>query len=612
MASTTQPGYVILHVRDLHSDGPFPQRRVILTSPDWFVKIGRGNMTSDEGLIPSLSNTTFDSRVMSRNHAIFSANPETKEIFVTDVGSMHGTHLAGRRLKTEEPAKLSPQDIITLGADVSRGPSFYKPVKVSVDWTWYENDDESLNDNPASTQPTRNSFSAEYSDEDAYGSDVDPRELNNFQEHTGLEQEVVVAENALGEKRADTVDEDEEEDAAVNAVEDSFCFPRVEVTASLSRTFSVPDSDSSDVNSYVSSSEDSNIDSPTSSPVNAAQVVEGKEVAPQYIDMGADIPAQTAQADYEPTATPGFSKTDPADVIMWSSGCLDAIRDGRENDANSGCPLPTEADPLGPRPIRSALEELPKTTRLDTLALPQDRVHAHRAPSPSDAAMAKSSTSEMPRAPPFVQSSATTHETFPADYPETRSISAWAGHNSVLYDFHTGPPTGCVKETPPWHREWAGSSPCTALTLPPLDPNRVLAVAEPVPASAGNHVLKPEQSHKRKADHLSSDNLSVHTADEFLHLWETAKPDPDLVNDAGAEAREESPSSSPLADIPVQSTEIDDQPARKKVKTGVVSVTEPRGNGTSDAVKLVVAAIAGVAIGAVGTVIGLAALPPLA
>jgi hypothetical protein len=42
-----------------------------------------------------------------------------------DVGSMHGTHLAGRRLKTNETAVLWNRDIVTLGADVSRGPCKY-------------------------------------------------------------------------------------------------------------------------------------------------------------------------------------------------------------------------------------------------------------------------------------------------------------------------------------------------------------------------------------------------------------------------------------------------------------------------------------------------------
>jgi hypothetical protein len=77
-----------------------------------------------------------------------------KEISITDVGSMHGTHLAGRRLKTNETAVLWNRDIVTLGADVSRGPCKYSAasstsnadmfpgsftaVKLDVSWAWWD------------------------------------------------------------------------------------------------------------------------------------------------------------------------------------------------------------------------------------------------------------------------------------------------------------------------------------------------------------------------------------------------------------------------------------------------------------------------------------------
>lgn len=76
----------------------------------------------------------------------------SKEISIMDVGSMHGTHLAGRRLKTNETAVLWTRDIVTLGADVSRGPCEYSAagstsnadmlpasfnaVKLDVSWAW--------------------------------------------------------------------------------------------------------------------------------------------------------------------------------------------------------------------------------------------------------------------------------------------------------------------------------------------------------------------------------------------------------------------------------------------------------------------------------------------
>lgn len=456
---------------------------------------------------------------------------------------------------------------------------------------------ESLKDNLPTAQTGRNSFTAEYSDNDAFGDDIE-----EYQAYTEWDREALVPENQH--------EEEQEEDPAINVVEDSLRSPSVEVIVPPSRTFTVPDSDVSDANSYVSSSEESSDESPSSSPVSATQVVEGREKTPQHSNMSADTPLQI---EIELPAAPIHSKIGPADVIMWSSGCLNSSHDGADNHHNHPCPLPTEANPIDPRPIRSTCAELPEATHLDTLALPQDRDHAHRAPSPSDAAMAKSSNSEMPRAPPFIQSPDTVQGMFQyPEHPETRSASAWAGHNSVLYDYGAGHQDACVKEGPSYYQEWTGRSPRNPLTLPPLDPNRALTVTEPLPSSEGNHALQEKQPHKRKADHISLGNLSVHAANEFPHLWETIKDDLGPINDAELELRAQSASRPHLADIPVETTEVDDQPARKKVKANVTRTAEPRGNITGGAVKLAVAAIAGVAIGAIGTVIGLAALPPIA
>ncbi|KAJ9638015.1 hypothetical protein H2204_004606 [Knufia peltigerae] len=612
MASTDGSGYVILHVHDLCSDGPLFERFVVLRSPDWVVKIGRGSMNSEEDLQPSKTNTTFDSRVMSRNHAKISANPQTKEIFVTDIGSMHGTHLSGRRLKTEEPALLSPEDIITLGIDVSRGSSSFEPVKVCVNWIWYDDGVESLNDNPPSAQPGRNSFSAEYSDEDAYADDVDSQDIEDYQVYAKSDQDVLVPGDAYPEEQEDALGADKEEIAAVNVVEDSCRSPSIEVVVPASRTFTVPDSDISisdaDADSYVSSNEESNVDSPTSSPVSAAQFVEGKENAVQHTDTAADISLQT---EAEIPAAPVCSKTTPADV-MWSSVYLNSGQKEIDNVDHHSSPLPLETGRSDIRAVRSTLAELPETTHLDTLGLPQDRVQAHRAPSPSDAAMAKSSATEMPLAPPFIQTSdAIQGMSQRPDHQQTRSTSAWAGHNSVLYDYGAGPQGACTKGYPSYYHEWTGRSPPDPLTLPPLDLHKVAPATEPLSTAEGTHVVKVKQSNKRKADHISSDDLSVHTANEYSHFWETIKDNLSPVNDAETDVRAQSPPSSSLADIPVQSTEVDDQPAYKKIRTDVDGIAESRGNSTGDAMKLAVATIAGVAIGAIGTVIGLAALPPI-
>lgn len=44
-----------------------------------------------------------------------------QEISIKDLGSMHGTHLANRRLGTDETEALWDGDVVTMGSDVTRG-----------------------------------------------------------------------------------------------------------------------------------------------------------------------------------------------------------------------------------------------------------------------------------------------------------------------------------------------------------------------------------------------------------------------------------------------------------------------------------------------------------
>ncbi len=75
-----------------------------------------------------------------------------QEITVEDVGSMHGTHLAGRRLQAHHVKLIWQGDTLTLGADVTRGtgecetsadltlsdsePAFFNALNVKVTWDW--------------------------------------------------------------------------------------------------------------------------------------------------------------------------------------------------------------------------------------------------------------------------------------------------------------------------------------------------------------------------------------------------------------------------------------------------------------------------------------------
>jgi hypothetical protein len=65
-------------LQDIDNLNPIPERRIVLHAPAWSVNVGRGTSSGDESLRPGAVNAWFDSRVMSRSHAVISADPDTK------------------------------------------------------------------------------------------------------------------------------------------------------------------------------------------------------------------------------------------------------------------------------------------------------------------------------------------------------------------------------------------------------------------------------------------------------------------------------------------------------------------------------------------------------
>jgi len=72
--------------------------------------------------MPASNNAYIDSPVISRNHAVFTAHADSgkPQVFVTDLGSMHGTMVNGERLPTNMPKQLSSGDKLQFGIDVNR------------------------------------------------------------------------------------------------------------------------------------------------------------------------------------------------------------------------------------------------------------------------------------------------------------------------------------------------------------------------------------------------------------------------------------------------------------------------------------------------------------
>ena len=56
----------------------YPSRRFSLEWPTYQIKVGRGSHSGEKELFPASNNAWFESRVMSRQHAILQADPVTK------------------------------------------------------------------------------------------------------------------------------------------------------------------------------------------------------------------------------------------------------------------------------------------------------------------------------------------------------------------------------------------------------------------------------------------------------------------------------------------------------------------------------------------------------
>ena len=136
----------------LTSHANLPERRIELNAHNnWTVEVGRATST---GAFPyqAADNARFGSKVMSRDHAIISAKPPSRKLYLQDVGSMHGTHLHGRRLQADEEVVMEDGDEIVFGSTIDRGdsesrsslainiclhlPVKYEPTSVQVKRTW--------------------------------------------------------------------------------------------------------------------------------------------------------------------------------------------------------------------------------------------------------------------------------------------------------------------------------------------------------------------------------------------------------------------------------------------------------------------------------------------
>jgi len=130
----------------------FPNRRLRLTEQKPTVPVGRTSNRNNE-FKGDFGNAFIDSPVMSRKHAEISADFDNsvsslstinsdyriltscnQRVFIKDVGSMHGTFVAGEKLLDKIPRAMHQGDVVTFGAPVRNPPSdIIQPTRFRVD-----------------------------------------------------------------------------------------------------------------------------------------------------------------------------------------------------------------------------------------------------------------------------------------------------------------------------------------------------------------------------------------------------------------------------------------------------------------------------------------------
>ena len=406
-----------------------------------------------------------------------------------------------------------------------------------------------------------------------------------------------------------------EPDDEIQVIGASIRQPSIEVVLSQARTFTVPESDDGSTKGSTSPvSEVSDDESVVSSPLVISSVIEVEPTPKSKIVTLTTSRTQNLTTVTTDGALPGMSRSSATDPEID----LDAASDEgiSEPDSLMECAWENGYAFEGDDDDDESEEEEADATNDPILDFghpvqPSDQA---RAPSPSDAAMVKPSTdcisSLAPPFPPQPKMDIREPELV-ASY--SRSNSAWAGHNSVLYD--PVPRSGTSVEWAPMYTH--------ATAYPPAYPashtyqmSQMPSFGQPLPplrliTAKQQPLEQPAASKKRKADDISSDNSNPGPAfSDVTNSDASHKPDlqpsaEDELDKIFANVRPNALTTVPTTENNSQSDE-NEEPARKKARKTNRKGNEKRGGHI---VKMAAATITGVAIGAIGTIIGLAALP---
>ncbi|KKO97142.1 hypothetical protein THAR02_10753 [Trichoderma harzianum] len=108
----------------------FPTRRLLLES-NQSVPLGRMSKKNNTYAATG-KNGWIDSAVMSRTHASLYFDQQHKAVFLSDVGSLHGTFYNDTRLKPHQIQAIKDGDLIRFGIPVDRGSDICAPCIMEV------------------------------------------------------------------------------------------------------------------------------------------------------------------------------------------------------------------------------------------------------------------------------------------------------------------------------------------------------------------------------------------------------------------------------------------------------------------------------------------------
>ena len=468
----------------------------------------------------------------------------------------------------------------------------------------------------------RNTFSADYSEEE------------HFDEYNDGSSEILGDQEEDDYPIYDVEGNISEANDELQVIRDSVRQPSIEIVMPPAQTFTVPESEDGSTKDDSSSVQELYDEaSPASSPViqsnaNETEVTtKSKIVTLSTSRILAPAGLNTYQGNQDSAYAAADLNESDEDSAADDFSHADSFDDDDDelDDEFADDPLVKgeSVEPFSAVALSSPSGDVPQSDYV-------------RAPSPSDAAMVKplgdSSFGSTTAAPPFARSpSFGQQEINSFDQPQIRVThkcndhrrpsTAWAGHNSVLHDHVPRPdvPTSwptytSTTELYPRATEYMPVYPAPyhhhAYTMPHL--------AQPAPPITIASLVQqqPDQdyngSKKRKAEEMSSDDFGAGPVSSELAASEygeaQASIEQSLVDHAytsTANVLQGQPATT--VTITENTTPADtEEPPRKKARK-IHAKSDRQGRG--GIVKMAAAAITGMAIGAVGAVVGLASLP---